>query len=269
MDVAARFRAAAIAAPSLPAAAVTNDSKLKLYALYKQATVGPAPATAAASAFDLAGRMKHQAWASIRELSPQESQKQYVELYDRLRAREPPAAAKLDGREAAASSLTLTVRFHEIRHTQTYRGSEAYAVYEVHTLEGECEWTSYVRWSDMARMWDELSLFYRAALRSAKGSLPSFHRHSMTKSKVDKALCVQRALTMEQLLRSLVRAMGVSVLRGWGPWPLRAFVSFGGDIEKPTPKGFWYTVDGWPQVAVESCAAKCAPRSLVPPADYR
>lgn len=56
-----------------------NDAKLRLYALYKQATDGDV--TGKRPGFtNPVGRAKHDAWASVSGLSPEEAMTQYVSL---------------------------------------------------------------------------------------------------------------------------------------------------------------------------------------------
>ncbi|RWS22421.1 enoyl-CoA delta isomerase 2-like protein [Leptotrombidium deliense] len=60
-----------------------NESKLKLYGLFKQATVGkcnqPKP-----GALDFVGKYKWQAWNSLGSLSQADAKKQYVETVEHL-----------------------------------------------------------------------------------------------------------------------------------------------------------------------------------------
>ena len=85
---AAEFEAAAKTIKSLPS--VSNDDKLQLYALYKQATVGPAPESSNAGLFDIVGQQKYKAWDSVRKLKTAEAQVQYVALVAKLT---PPSPA--------------------------------------------------------------------------------------------------------------------------------------------------------------------------------
>lgn len=56
-----------------------NDTLLKLYALYKQATTGdvsgPKPGF-----FDFVSTAKYEAWSGLRGMQPAEAQQKYVEL---------------------------------------------------------------------------------------------------------------------------------------------------------------------------------------------
>ncbi|HEX5352652.1 MAG TPA: acyl-CoA-binding protein [Rhodanobacteraceae bacterium] len=62
-----------------------NDTLLKLYALYKQATDGdvngPKPGF-----FDFVNTAKHEAWARLRGMRTDEAQQKYIELVKQLGA---------------------------------------------------------------------------------------------------------------------------------------------------------------------------------------
>ncbi|XP_044960545.1 acyl-CoA-binding domain-containing protein 2 isoform X2 [Hordeum vulgare subsp. vulgare] len=55
----------------------TNESKLCLYSLYKQATVGPVN-TDRPGLFDLAGKAKWDAWKSVEAKSKEEAMADYI-----------------------------------------------------------------------------------------------------------------------------------------------------------------------------------------------
>lgn len=61
-----------------------NETLLRLYALYKQATEGDVQAQRP-GIFDVVGTAKHEAWAKLRGLPPKDAMRRYVELVDRLR----------------------------------------------------------------------------------------------------------------------------------------------------------------------------------------
>lgn len=63
-----------------------NDVLLKLYALYKQGTVGDVTGERPGG-FDFVGSAKYDAWASLRGLSREEAQREYVNLVETLKAR--------------------------------------------------------------------------------------------------------------------------------------------------------------------------------------
>lgn len=62
-----------------------NEAKLKLYALYKQATVGDVQGKRP-GAFDLVGKFKYDAWAALAGTGQDDARAQYVAYVDELRA---------------------------------------------------------------------------------------------------------------------------------------------------------------------------------------
>jgi len=84
-----------------------NQQKLKIYALYKQATVGkntsPRPGM-----MELVKKAKHDAWSSLGDMSNEEAQKQYIDFVNELAgASETPGEAKeID----AGEGLKITVQ---------------------------------------------------------------------------------------------------------------------------------------------------------------
>ncbi|OAQ34216.1 ACBP-domain-containing protein [Linnemannia elongata AG-77] len=63
----------------------SNDNLLKLYALFKQATVGDNDTTRP-GAFDFKGKAKWDAWTEKKGLSQEDAEKQYIELVKDLTA---------------------------------------------------------------------------------------------------------------------------------------------------------------------------------------
>ncbi|MDB5232236.1 MAG: acyl-CoA-binding protein [Chitinophagaceae bacterium] len=63
----------------------SNDTLLKLYSLYKQSTVGDAPAENPADQFDFVAKAKFTAWEELRGMSHDEAMQQYVELIEKLK----------------------------------------------------------------------------------------------------------------------------------------------------------------------------------------
>ncbi len=61
-----------------------NETLLKLYALYKQATEGDVSGEAPAG-FDFVRRAKFDAWTQLKGTSPEEAMRQYVKLAAALR----------------------------------------------------------------------------------------------------------------------------------------------------------------------------------------
>ncbi|XP_053211758.1 enoyl-CoA delta isomerase 2-like isoform X2 [Panonychus citri] len=60
-----------------------NEVKLKLYALYKQSTVGPCNATKPGM-FDVVAKYKWEAWSNLGEKSKNDSMKEYINLVESL-----------------------------------------------------------------------------------------------------------------------------------------------------------------------------------------
>jgi len=83
-DLDASFRQAAEDAKQLPTRP-DNDTLLKLYALYKQATdgdaCGPKPGF-----FDFVNTAKYEAWSRLRGMHASEARQKYIELVRQLGA---------------------------------------------------------------------------------------------------------------------------------------------------------------------------------------
>ena len=77
------FHAAAEGVKALPSDP-GNDTKLQLYALYKQATVGDVTGRRP-GALNPVGRAKHDAWASVTGLSSEQAKRDYVQAAAGLR----------------------------------------------------------------------------------------------------------------------------------------------------------------------------------------
>jgi diazepam-binding inhibitor (GABA receptor modulator, acyl-CoA-binding protein) len=63
-----------------------NDTLLRLYALFKQATDGDVKGTKP-GLLDLKGRKKFEAWTSVKGMSRQDAQKNYIALVKELHAK--------------------------------------------------------------------------------------------------------------------------------------------------------------------------------------
>jgi diazepam-binding inhibitor (GABA receptor modulating acyl-CoA-binding protein) len=81
-DLDAEFADAARAATSLPRDP-GNDVKLRLYALYKQATAGDVQGRRPGFT-DPVGRAKHDAWSTMAGTDAHDAKRAYVELVGRL-----------------------------------------------------------------------------------------------------------------------------------------------------------------------------------------
>ena len=83
-DLAEQFATAAADAKELPTKP-DNSDLLKLYALYKQGTVGDVSGKRPGM-MDFVGRAKFDAWSGLEGMSPEEAQQQYVDLVESLKA---------------------------------------------------------------------------------------------------------------------------------------------------------------------------------------
>ncbi len=86
-DSAVEFEAAVSAVNALRAEP-GNDTKLRLYALYKQATVGDVEGRRPGFANPV-GRAKYDSWMSVRGMSATAAQQAYVELANELAPQSP------------------------------------------------------------------------------------------------------------------------------------------------------------------------------------
>ncbi|MES2702582.1 MAG: acyl-CoA-binding protein [Bacteroidota bacterium] len=62
-----------------------NDTLLKLYSLYKQATEGDAPDAGPSNPFDFIAKAKHNAWAELEGTSADDAMQQYVDAVNKLK----------------------------------------------------------------------------------------------------------------------------------------------------------------------------------------
>ena len=83
-DLTSKFEEAAKKAMNLPERP-DNDTLLKLYALYKQGSVGdvsgPKPGF-----FDFVGTAKYEAWAKVKGTAQDEAKQKYIDLVKKLTA---------------------------------------------------------------------------------------------------------------------------------------------------------------------------------------
>ncbi len=63
-----------------------NDTLLKLYSLYKQATEGDVSGDGPANVFDFVAKFKYEAWAKLKGLSKEAAMQQYIDLVTQLKA---------------------------------------------------------------------------------------------------------------------------------------------------------------------------------------
>ncbi|KAL1929784.1 hypothetical protein VTP01DRAFT_1922 [Rhizomucor pusillus] len=64
----------------------SNDELLKLYGLFKQATVGDN--NTSKPTFDLKGRAKWDAWTANKGMSQEEAEKQYIAFVEELKSKQ-------------------------------------------------------------------------------------------------------------------------------------------------------------------------------------
>jgi acyl-CoA-binding protein len=83
-DLQARFEQAAQEVQQLPRRP-ENDVLLKLYALYKQGTVGDVSGSRP-GILDMMGRLKYDAWAKLKGTSSEQAMSDYVALVEQLKA---------------------------------------------------------------------------------------------------------------------------------------------------------------------------------------
>jgi diazepam-binding inhibitor (GABA receptor modulating acyl-CoA-binding protein) len=62
-----------------------NETLLKLYSLYKQATEGDNNGEAPSNPFDIVARAKYNVWTEVKGKSKEDAMKEYVELVNRLK----------------------------------------------------------------------------------------------------------------------------------------------------------------------------------------
>jgi diazepam-binding inhibitor (GABA receptor modulating acyl-CoA-binding protein) len=77
-DLRAQFEAAAQAAQNLPKRP-DNETMLRIYALYKQATAGDA-LSARPGFTDFVGRAKYDAWANLNGTGTDQAMQEYIDL---------------------------------------------------------------------------------------------------------------------------------------------------------------------------------------------
>lgn len=62
-----------------------NNTLLKLYSLYKQATEGDAPDAGPSNPFDFIAKAKYDAWSALEGLTADDAMNQYVSLVNDLK----------------------------------------------------------------------------------------------------------------------------------------------------------------------------------------
>lgn len=64
-----------------------NDTLLKLYSLYKQATEGDVTADPPSNPFDFVAKAKYDAWSGLKGKTNGEAMNDYIELVNKLRSK--------------------------------------------------------------------------------------------------------------------------------------------------------------------------------------
>ncbi|MFN4144377.1 MAG: acyl-CoA-binding protein [Runella sp.] len=85
MDLAKMFQEAVATSKTFTKG--SNEDKLTLYKLYKQATEGNVSGSRPGM-FDMVGRAKYDAWASVKGLSKEEAMKKYIDAIKALAAKQ-------------------------------------------------------------------------------------------------------------------------------------------------------------------------------------
>ena len=62
-----------------------NETLLKLYSLFKQATEGDNTSSGPENVFDFVAKFKHEAWAKVAGTSKEAAMQQYVDLVNQLK----------------------------------------------------------------------------------------------------------------------------------------------------------------------------------------
>ena len=63
-----------------------NETLLKLYSLFKQATEGDNNSDGPVNAFDFVAKFKHAAWEKLKGTSKEDAMQQYIDLVTKLKA---------------------------------------------------------------------------------------------------------------------------------------------------------------------------------------
>lgn len=62
-----------------------NDTLLKLYSLYKQATEGDNPGGAPSNPFDFVAKFKNEAWEKLKGMTKETAMQEYIDLVTKLK----------------------------------------------------------------------------------------------------------------------------------------------------------------------------------------
>ena len=75
----------AVANSKLLSAKPDNETLLKLYSLYKQATEGDNTESGPSNPFDFVAKFKHEAWSKLKGITQNDAMQQYVDLVNQLK----------------------------------------------------------------------------------------------------------------------------------------------------------------------------------------
>jgi diazepam-binding inhibitor (GABA receptor modulating acyl-CoA-binding protein) len=64
-----------------------NDTLLKIYGLYKQATAGDAPEETNFGMFDFVAKAKHESWKALKGAGSDEAMQKYIDLIQALKSK--------------------------------------------------------------------------------------------------------------------------------------------------------------------------------------
>ncbi|HAK12840.1 MAG: acyl-CoA-binding protein [Chitinophagaceae bacterium] len=76
---------AAVANSKLLSEKPDNETLLKIYSLYKQATDGDATGEGPSNPFDFVAKAKHNAWSELKGLAKETAMQQYIDLINQLK----------------------------------------------------------------------------------------------------------------------------------------------------------------------------------------
>ena len=118
--------------PQMP----SNDQKLELYALYKQASIGDAKGSAAPSFFDLVGTAKYEAWTKKNAMSKDTAQEEYIKLVETLMGKHSGESTRTDSAPSRMTSDTPIQKLSEIAYP--IRKSGEMERFEAETIAVNC-----------------------------------------------------------------------------------------------------------------------------------
>lgn len=75
----------AVAASKTLSEKPSNDTLLKLYSLYKQATIGDINVEPPSNPFDIVNKAKYSAWNNLKGTSKEEAMQNYIDLVEKLK----------------------------------------------------------------------------------------------------------------------------------------------------------------------------------------